>query len=338
LKKYQDEGLVSYDNFDIIQTEVDPSALKEGQLLLKSLVFSVDPYLRGGCKSTGGRAIGSKMDGFIAGKVLESKNKNWMKGDLFGAALPFATVQIVGEEQIASTMMWKLTEYLKESEISYGIGVLGMPGSTAYGGLIDVLRPNKGETIFISGSAGAVGSMVGQLAKKLYGCTVIGSCGGDKKCDFIKTAFGFDSAIDYKQVKTEAELRALVKQASPEGKGIDMYFENVGGIHFEAAYNSLKPYGRIAVCGGISEYNNAEFNKVSINPMQMVYTFQRIEGFVCHPYLTGKKLNFLKDMSKYLRDGTLVIEETVFNGIESWPDAFQSLFTGKNTGKVVVRV
>lgn len=117
-----------------------------------------------------------------------------------------------------------------------------------------------------------------------------------------------------------------------------MYFENVGGIHFEAAFESLRPHGRIAVCGGISEYNNFTANKVAINPMTMIYSFQRIEGFVCHPYLSGKKLNFLTDMSKLLRNGKLKVEETVFKGIEAWPDAFQSLFTGKNTGKVVVQL
>ena len=169
-----------------------------------------------------------------------------------------------------------------------------MTGSTAYGGLIDILRPNIGETIFVSSAAGAVGSVVGMIAKNIYKCKVIGSCGGAEKCDLVKQKFGFVHVIDYKTVSNTLELASLVRDFSSDG--IDMYFENVGGMHFEAAMKLLRPNGRVAVCGGIHNYNSNERNKIEFNPTSMIYTNQRIEGFVCYPWLTGKKGNFLQDM------------------------------------------
>lgn len=255
--------------------------------------------------------------------------------DLIGGSLPFSCVQIVSEKQLASTITWKLTGLIDESQISYGVGVMGMPGSTAYGGLIDVLRPNEGETIFISAASGAVGSLVGQLAKHLYKCKVVGSVGGPMKSALIKEKYGFE-AIDYKTVSTAPELIALLKGVAPEG--IDMYFENVGGIHFAAAMDQLRAKGRVAICGQISEYNTANPALCAFNPMKMIYTAQRIEGFVCHPWLNGSKGHFLTDMSGWLKEGVVQADETFFEGIEQWPNALQALFTGANVGKVVVRV
>jgi len=217
-----------------------------------------------------------------------------------------------------------------------------MPGATAYGGLIDVLRPlenkadGKQEVIWVSGAAGAVGGMVGQLAKQVYGCRVLGSCGGPKKGELVKETFGFDHVIDYKTVSTAEELTSAVKEGAPEG--IDMYFDNVGGIHFEAAMSSLRPHGRVAVCGGISEYNSTELVPVKFFPLKMVFSCQRVEGFVSIPWLSGQKGNFLKDMSKWLKEDKVKVQETKFDGIDQWPMAFQSLFTGANMGKVIVTV
>ena len=276
------------------------------------------------------------MNGFVVGEVVASiGNDSWSVGDTFGASLPFTTVQNLSPETLAATLIWKLSDFLAPDELTLGLGILGMPGSTAYGGLIDVLAPKEGETIFISAASGAVGSLVGMLAKRVFNCTVIGSCGGPEKCRLIKEKFGFDHAIDYKTMGSAADLQAALRAVAPDG--IDMYFENVGGMHFDAAFASLRPHGRIAICGGISQYNDKPALN-SINPMQMVYTFQRIEGFVCFPWLSGKKGNFLRDMHTYLREGKLVAQETYFDGVETWPTAFQALFTGANVGKVVVRV
>jgi NADPH-dependent curcumin reductase CurA len=338
LKTYVEEGLPTREHFDIVESET-PALDLDGSIQVKVLAMSADPYLRGRIspKSPMRYQIGEVMSGFVVGKVVASlNNSEWSEGDLFGGSLPFTTIQNLTPENLKSSLMWKLTGLLDESEITLGLGLMGMPGSTAYGGLIDVLRPNEGETIFISAASGAVGSLVGMLAKRLYNCKVIGSCGGPEKCALIKEKFGFDHAIDYKTVSTAEELTNALKEVAPDG--IDMYFENVGGMHFDAAYASLRPHGRIAVCGGISQYNEAKPALNSINPMTMVYTFQRIEGFVCFPWLAGKKGNFLQDMHRYYREGYLVSQETYFDGIEQWIDGFQSLFTGKNVGKVVVRI
>jgi NADPH-dependent curcumin reductase CurA len=222
-----------------------------------------------------------------------------------------------------------------------------MPGSTAYGGLIDVLRPLKGETIFVSAAAGAVGGLVGQIAKNEYECKTVGSCGGPEKGKIILDKYGFDSHVDYKKAANGDELSAMLKEAAPDG--IDMYFENVGGMHFETAMSALRVKGRIAVCGCIANYNKkttgdsgqdspggSVFNKINIG--DMIYSFQRIEGFVCAPWLKGEKGNFLQDMSKWLKEGKIKVQETHHDGIEQWPAAFQSLFTGTNMGKVVVRL
>jgi len=274
------------------------------------------------------------MAGFIAGKVLHSKNTNWKEGDLVGGSRPFSTYQIISQEAVVG--VWKLTGLIDEKDISHVIGILGMPGSTASGGLTDILQPKKGETIFISAASGAVGGLVGMLAKNIYGCTTIGSAGGDDKCKLLKEFYGFDHAIDYKKCETKDQLVAEIKKCAPEG--IDMYFENVGGIHIEAAMETLRPYGRVAVCGQISEYNSKAPQSSPINLMRMIYTFQRIEGFMCFPWLSGKRGNFFKDMHGWLKEGKVKPLETFFDGVESWPEAFQSLFTGKNNGKVVVRL
>ena len=233
------------------------------------------------------------------------------------------------------TLMWKLTDYINESQISYGIGVLGMPGATAYGG-IDTLRPLKGETIFVSAAAGAVGGIVEQLAKNLYDCKVIGSCGGSAKGKMITEEWGFDHAIDYKTCKDKEELVVAIKAVAP--KGINMYFENVGGMHFAAAMDCLADHGRVAVCGMIDGYNDAVPAPCEFWPMKMIYTSQRIEGFIVSTWLMGKKGNWLVEMAQWLKEGKINVKETFTEGVENWPHAFISLFTGGNVGKVVVRI
>jgi NADPH-dependent curcumin reductase CurA len=192
--------------------------------------------------SAGSNKPGVPMTGFVSGKVIRSRNVGWSEGDLIGGSFPFSTVQVITTEQLEKTIVFKLTDFITEEQLSWGIGVMGMPGSTAYGGVLDVLRPQKGETIFVSAAAGVVGSLVGMLAKNLYGCKVIGSCGGPEKCAIITSEYGFDAAIDYKLCPDEESLTAKLKEAAPDG--IDMYFENVGGVHFQAAKTCLRIGGR----------------------------------------------------------------------------------------------
>ena len=233
--------------------------------------MSVDPYLRGGIKSINGLTGAANepcprvMSGFVAGIVIASNDEAWAVGDRFGAHLPFATVQ---RAFLGRTVAWKLTGLVgsNDANISYGVGVLGMPGATAYGGLTGVLRPReeKKETILITAAAGAVGSLVGQIAKQVYGATVIGTAGGPGKVHTLLSKYDFDYAIDRKALPDQAEdgtwrarkeaLIGELKTAAPHG--IDMVFENVGQDHFEAAFESLAPKGRIAVCGQIAAYND----------------------------------------------------------------------------------
>ncbi len=237
----REAGIPQLNDFQVVKGKLNPT-LDEGEILVKLSCISADPYLRGMIKPGGPCKEGNPMFGFVAGKVIQSRNSNWPVGTLFGADLPFQDYQKLNPERVD---IWKLQ--VAEKNIAYGIGALGMPGSTAYGGLIDVLRPVRGETIFVSAASGAVGSLVGQLAKRLFQCRVIGSCGGPKKCAILTEELGFDHAIDYKTCANKDELVAALRHCAPEG--IDMYFECVGGMHFDAALQCLRPHGRIAVCG-----------------------------------------------------------------------------------------
>lgn len=331
-----DEGVPGPEHFNITDSKLNEEDLPENGILVKTLVMSADPYLRGTIRSTGYNHAGKVMSGFIVGTIIGSKNSDWVVGDIIGGGLFFSTYQIVTEPHLKATTTWKLTGLLNADNISLGVGILGMPGATAYGGLIDVLRPKRGETIFISAASGAVGGLVGMLAKQLFNCKVIGSCGGPAKCALVKDKYGFDAAIDYKTVANAEELLAQLKAVAPEG--IDMYFENVGGMHFDAAMEALRPHGRVAVCGQISEYNAKEPAKSSFNVMKMIYTSQRVEGFLSTTWLNGSRGNFIRDMSEWLGEGKIAVQETVFEGIEQWPMAFQALFTGANVGKVAVKI
>lgn len=330
-----DTGIPQPDHFRLEETTVK-SIQNEGDILVKVLFMSADPYLRSQV-SPGGKKPGDAMVGYIVGKVIESKNETWPTDYLIGAHLPFSTIQIVSKEALAKAMAWNLTPYVNEDNCSLGLSIFGMPGATAYGGVTDMLRPKDGgKTLFVSAAAGAVGGMVGQIAKNVYNLKTIGSCGGSEKCRMIKEVYGFDESIDYKAAEGSAEtLTSLLREKAADG--IDMYYENVGGIHLEAAFNNLNPHGRIAVCGMISQYHDkAPTNR--LNLMKMIYTFQRIEGFVCTPWLTGRKGNFLKDMSQWWNEGKVSIEETFFEGVSEWPRAFNALFTGQKKGKVVIRI
>lgn len=342
LKEAIDFGIPGPSNFEVLESVVNTSDMEDGAILVKLLTISADPYLRNSIKKTEGsmnagtNKEGRIMQGFVSGKVLKSKNPSWVEGDLFGAHSYFSTIQIVSKESAAG--FWKLTELIDgDDQISLGIGMLGMPGATAYGGLVDVLRPLKGETIFVSAAAGAVGGLVGMIAKNVYGCKVIGSCGGPAKCAMIKEKYGFDHAIDYKTINDAAGLIAALKEVAPDG--IDMYFESVGGMHFEAAFASLRDKGRIAICGEIAEYSSESPNLSKISLMRMIYTGQRIEGFISGPWLRGEKGNYLGSISNWIKEGKVILQEESFtHGIENWPVAFNSLFTGANVGKVVVKV
>mmetsp|Transcript_37970 Transcript_37970/g.118468 ORF Transcript_37970/g.118468 Transcript_37970/m.118468 type:complete len:346 (+) Transcript_37970:72-1109(+) len=332
LKTSLDEGIPGPEHFEV--REVPLPRLGDG-LLVQLLALSPDPYMRGRIRTGADFKPGGSMGGYVSGRVSESNLPDWKAGDLFGAMLPFTTVQAVSAAELKASQFRKLTGLISEADISLGVGALGMPGATAYGGFIGVLRPQVGETLWVSGAAGAVGSMVGMLAKHVYGCKVIGSAGGPEKCRLVMEKFGFDHCIDYKKCSRARDLITELRRVAPHG--IDMYFENVGGIHFEAAMSCLQVRGRVAVCGAISGYNDARPSPNKIHITNMIYSFQRVEGFTAGPWLLGQEGEFLKDMATWVREGKLRVQETFFDGIESFGEAFKSLFVGGNTGKVVVR-
>jgi NADPH-dependent curcumin reductase CurA len=344
LRGYLEEGLPGPEHFEIVTSLCDISQVEEGGVAVEVRFMSVDPYLRGGMKKGAPRAPGGAsaegrrpMEGFCSGVIIRSNNIKFAVGDLFGGSMPFSTRQVLSKERVAG--MWQLTGLVPESKLSYGVGVLGMPGSTAYAGIVGVLRPKKeGETIFISAASGAVGSLAGQIAKNVYKLKTIGTAGGADKCRLCEKSFGYDLCIDYRRSDTVDKLITEFKTVDPAG--IDMYFENVGGMQFDAAFKALKPYGRIAVCGSISGYNEAKPVGNTLNLMQTIYTFQRIEGFMCGPWLQGKEGHFFRDMAAWLKAGQVRnVEETFYDGVEQWPVAFRSLFEANNNkGKVVVRI
>ena len=316
LNQSLDEGIPEIEHFRFESNSIDSSELEVGDIFVKVIVLSADPYLRGrirtsdslGAKSANSTIHpGQRINGFVAGVVLFSKRNDWKPGDLFGAHLPFTTYQIIKGESLDKTIIWNLSEYIELKDISYGIGVLGMTGATAYGGVFDVLRPKTGETIFISAASGAVGGTAGMIAKAAFDCVAIGSCGGPEKCNIVKNIYKFDHAIDYKKLTNSTELVTALKEVSPNG--IDMYFENVGGFHFDAALEVLRPAGRIGLCGQIKEYNQLEAPACSINPLKMIYSNQRIEGFSTAPWISNPRWRdkFLQDMSKWLREGKLIV-------------------------------
>ena len=313
-----DEGAPSAtlgETFGLTSASVTVSAaspLIKGEVLLKILCMSVDPYLRGGIKSINGLTGAANepcprvMSGFVAGIVIASNDAAWAVGDRFGAHLPFATVQ---RAFLGRTVAWKLTGLVgsNDANISYGVGVLGMPGATAYGGLTGVLRPReeKKETILITAAAGAVGSLVGQIAKQVYGATVIGTAGGPGKVHTLLSKYDFDYAIDRKALPDQAEdgtwrarkeaLIGELKTAAPHG--IDMVFENVGQDHFEAAFESLAPKGRIAVCGQIAAYNDNRCAGVCVCVCE-----EREEACVCVCVWRSKRAKSVRPRDTCARD------------------------------------
>lgn len=335
-----DEGAPEAHHFRVDEQQVDIEemvvGMPEGSILVRLLVVSTDPYLRVLIKSDGSEEVGLPMQCYCAGKVLCSKNQQWTEGDLFGANLPVITVQLVTQDTLSKAHVWKLSGLLDEEHISLGVGILGMPGSAAYAGIVDVLRPHPGETIFITSAAGAVGSMAGMIAKQVFQCKVIGSAGGREKCDFVVDTLGFDHCIDYKQAHNADELAQMLKELAPEG--IDMCLENVGGMHFGAALACLRPHGSIAICGQVSDYNKIAIAKYEVELWSILLKSQRIEGFLCFDWLTGKRGHFLSDMSSWIKEGKVRPHETAFHGLASWPQAFISLFAGQHLGKVVIYV
>ena len=306
-------------NFEIVETDITETGSNE--VLVKNLYMSVDPYMRGQMRFA---PEGQVLMGGAVGKVMASNNSAFSVGDYVSNGAGWREY-FVSDGQgltIVDASLAPLSAYL---------GVLGMPGLTAYGGLLVTGELKKGESVFVSAASGAVGSVVGQIAKTMD-CIVVGSAGSDQKVAQLKDEFGFDHAFNYKTADPLAELR----KGTPEG--IDVYFENVGGLQLEAALTHMRPHVRIPICGMIAHYNDVgEATPGPRNLTETIYKFITLKGFVVSAF-EDLRPQFIKDVSGWIETGQVKYHETVYEGIDNAVDAFIGLFSGSNNGKMLVKL
>jgi len=300
----------------------------DGQVVVRSLEFSLDPAMRGWIADQGTTyrdavKIGSVMEGSVTGIVVESKTSQIPKGDRVIGSWGWQEYALVNEKDVR-----KIPDDVPSQVF---LGAAGGTGLTAYFGLFDVCQPDPGETVLVSGAAGATGSIVGQLAK-IKGCYVVGIAGSEEKCAWLRS-IGFDQAINYKN-KTYSQLLAAVKEACP--KGIDVYFDNVGGEQLEIAISLINVNARIACCGSISNYNNETPAPGPRNLFMLVVRRARMQGFLVTDY-AKKFAQARAQLIEWIKQGKIVHRDTIVEGFESLPKAFLKLFDGSNTGKLLVR-
>jgi NADPH-dependent curcumin reductase len=317
------KGEVVPANFRLEQVSVP--ALKDGEVLIRNHYLSLDPYMRGRMEDTKSyaapQAIGETMIGGTVGEIVESKNSKFAVGDKVLGMLGWSEIGVSD-----GTLLRKLdTAHIP---LSAYLGAVGMPGLTAWYGLTQIMQPKKGETIVVSAASGAVGSVVGQLAKQ-RGCRAVGIAGGKEKCDYVVNELGFDACIDYKAGNLVAELA----KATPDG--IDAIFENVGGEIFDACLARMNPFGRIAVCGLIAGYNG---EPMTINNVRAFLTMRlTMRGFIVSEHMDLWPQG-LKELGELVATGKLKFRETIAQGLESAPEAFIGLLKGRNFGKQLVKL
>jgi NADPH-dependent curcumin reductase len=317
------QGEVVPANFRLEQVPVP--VLKEGEVLIRNHYLSLDPYMRGRMEDAKSyatpQAIGETMIGGTAGEIVESKNPKFAVGDKVLGMLGWSEMGVSD-----GTLLRKLdTTHIP---LSAYLGAAGMPGLTAWYGLTQIMQPKKGETIVVSAASGAVGSVVGQLAKQ-RGCRAVGIAGGKEKCDYVVNELGFDACIDYKAGNLVAELA----KATPDG--IDAIFENVGGEIFDACLARMNPFGRIAVCGLIAGYNG---EPMTINNVRAFLTMRlTMRGFIVSEHMDLWPQG-LKELGELVATGKLKFRETIAQGLESAPEAFIGLLKGRNFGKQLVKL
>ena len=322
------KGVPNEETFQIKTIETEKP--KEGEVLLKTLYISVDPGMRNFMKKGDDDATGKKyalnqaINSRGVAQVIESNSSNFKKGDLVSGRLEWKKYQNFKVDELN-----KVDPNLKP--ISAAVTLLGVPGLAAYFGLLKIGKPKKGETVFISGAAGGVGSIVAQIAK-LKGCKVVGTAGSPKKIDFLENELDIDKGINYKTAK---DLEASIKEACPNG--IDVFFDNVGGAIFDAVFINLNQYARVAICGQMAEYNDSG-SPQGFRPMRgLVEKSIRMEGFVVYDF-TQEFDEGRKQLAQWYNDGKLAYRENLVEGFENIPTAFIDLFAGENIGKTMVKV
>jgi NADPH-dependent curcumin reductase CurA len=316
----------SASNFRLVETKL-PS-LGEGQLLLKALYLSVDPYMRGrisGVKSYAKPVeVGETIVGGGVAEVVESRHPDWKPGDV-------AEIYMGWQEYAISDGSNLRRIDPSVAPVSTALGVLGMPGFTAYFGLMDVCAPKPGETVLVSGAAGAVGMTVGQVAK-ILGCRAVGIAGSDEKVKFLVEEVGFDAAYNYRETSNHVpKLREVCPQ------GIDCYFDNVGGVITDAAILCLNVHGRVCICGQISQYNNTAPEMGPRLFGQLIVSRSKIQGMLVSDY-AARFGEAAEKLGKWVKEGRLKYREDIVEGFENMPRAFLGLFTGDNIGKRLVKL
>jgi NADPH-dependent curcumin reductase len=316
------EGWVTPQNFELQKTAMPRPG--DGEVLVKNLWLSLDPYMRGRMSDARsyvkGVDLGEVMVGQTAGEVVESNNPGLKPGD-----------------KVLTQLGWQLYGATKEAlkvdasrvPLSYYLGVLGMPGMTAYFGLKEIGQPKAGETVAVSAASGAVGSVVGQLAK-LWGCRAVGIAGGREKCDYVRNELGYDACVDYKAGRVREDL----KEACP--KGIDVYFDNVGGEILDLALARMNLFGRVVVCGTISDYNATEPYRVR-NLRAVLVNRLKVQGMIVFDW-KERYGEALKALAGYLAAGKLKTRESVVEGLANAPQGLIALLKGGNFGKQLVKL
>jgi len=319
-------GMPTMANFRFENIELPD--LQDGKVLLKGLYYSVDPYMRGRMSDAKSYVppfqVGKPIEGNVIARVIESKTDSFTKDDLVLAMLPWS------REFIAEGKGLQKIDF-SNTHPSYHLGILGMTGLTAYFGLLDIGKPKSLETVVVSGAAGAVGMVVGQIAK-IQGCHVIGIAGSDEKIKLLKEEFGFDRTINYKQA---VDIKAAIAELCPDG--VDIYFDNVGGEISDAVIANINKGARIIICGQISSYNDTE---AALGPRPQSALLRKsalMQGFIVGNYASRFPEGILQ-LEEWLRAGKLNYRETIIKGFERLPDAFISLFEGGNTGKMLVEI
>ena len=324
--KNRPEGLPTESDFELTESAIPE--VGDGEVLVQNIYMSVDPYMRGRMYDRKSYMppfqVGQPLEGGCIGRIVESKSKALKVGDYVSGMLGWREYFVFPGDGLM-----KIDKEL--APIQSFLGAVGMPGLTAYAGLLDVGKLKEGETVFVSAAAGAVGSVVSQIAK-IKGCYVIGSAGSDEKVAWLKEEAGIDAAFNYKKVN---DVIAEVGRLSP--KGIDVYFENVGGVHLEAALERMNTYGRIVMCGMISMYNATEPVPGPANLSYVIGKQLTMRGFIVVDHFDKLK-QFYADMGKWIAQGKMKWKETIVNGIENAPAAFIGLFNGENFGKMIVKI
>ncbi len=317
-------GLPQPSDFEVVRGEVrQPDS---GEVLVRCIYLSLDPAMRGWMNDRKSYIppvqIGEVMRGLVVGEVVASEAEGFTAGDLVSGAL--------GWQQYATVKAADLTPLPPGTPLRVALGPVGMTGLTAYFGLLDVGEPKEGETVLVSAAAGAVGSIVGQIAK-IKGCRVVGLAGTDDKCRWLTEDLGFDAAINYKTADLDEEIR----KACPQG--IDIYFDNVGGEILDTALKYIRRGARVVICGAISQYNATEAVPGPANYLALLVQRARMEGFIVFDY-QPRYSEAVAALARWVAEGKIAFREDVIEGLENAPAALLRLFDGRNTGKLMVRV